>query len=463
MRAANILLISLILCLTQSAGVTTLNASKASQHFLAKFKKQLDFYTFHPASLQKENQSVHHERGYVVTNGVNDIAHVIDINFHEGEAPRFELSNGKLNAVSKTLHDGYIVEEMEMHWETFTELVKRQVYADFGTGDAKIFYNTVQDVKDVLSKTKKNYKQVVVEETVSVNNSSELSFRVLYQKSLVMLLSVSISEPLISTQRISSIEKKDWNLRVTYMTSVDDSETTHEILIPVFTSDAKEFENKMEPIREALDYKLFINTRLDVENNVQKFVGKMSIGEGMTRSTQEDSEVFSLKTETGEAKILVKELPQGQKNLPFFSVTVCSDKKANVLKFKRLRVDALAKKMNQINFNEFIKSIYQEIMEAFKQHYEKYTLAKFSSSTLKEIAPREEKGVVVQNGANDLIRFEFEENNKVIKLKFIAKEVNLKHTHTFVKSMYNIQIVSTIIETLIKTHLTIIDQSAKRN
>ena len=463
MRSANILLISLILCLSQSAQITTLNASKATQHFLTRFKKQLDHYTFASAPFKRDNQSIFHERGYVVSNEGKDIAHVIDIDFHEGETPRFEMTKGKSSPVSKTLHDGYVVEEMEMHWETFTELVKRQVYSDFGTADTKIVYNTVQDIKNALLKTKKNYKLVSIEETVGENNSSKIHFRILYQNSLVMYLTISISEPIVSTQKISSVTKKDWNLKVTYTTSIDDAETTHEILIPVLTSDSNAFDSAMKPIIEALDYKLFINTRLDVENNVQKIVGEMSIGEGMTRKTQDDSEVFKLKTETGEAQIIVKELSQGQKNLPFFSVTVCSPTKANVLKFKRLRVDAFAKKMGQINYQEFIKSIYQEIMEIFKKHYENYTLSKFSQSTLNEIVPLKEKGVVVKNGGANLIKFEFEEKNKIIKLSFLAEDVNFRHTHTFVRSMYNIQIIDSIIETLIKTHLSILEQTAKKN
>lgn len=383
--------------------------------------------------------------------------HMIDITLKRKDN-RFEVAfqKAKLDDLSKTFY-GYYAEEMELHWDTLEELIKRMVHLDRDQFDTRIFYATMVDVKNAIIEASAGHK-VEVEESADLD-LKELSLRVLYEKTLVMTVRMHLEGPTLVPKTEDTAEKKDYNVAVQVSTSTNNRQEETNFLIPVFSIEGEEFFTVTSSIRNMLKYELFVNTRDNLVEYVKTFAQGVDAGVTLTQVKGETNPTFKLQSEAGEVLIRVSESSEGPDTLPDFTVALLSGSKVDdEVKVKRLPYTALAKTLTGLNLKKYVRTIYEEIMETFQKQVRAVTFPAFAATTVKEISPKQKLGNVVFNGGHPIVWLMYVEEAGVVTLTFKGEGPTPTHQHVFNKSRYSLALLESMFKSLLNIHKTVVRQ-----
>lgn len=375
--------------------------------------------------------------------GIGD-EHLVDISLISNKE-RLELNFSKAkHSVATKLILGEITKlELDFHKLHFVELIRRLVFLAPGEAQKQIWFNTVFDLGSTLTKLAKSGEYKLS----WAGNNSVLNAIVKKENSVILHMQVSAEEE-VSDGAALGVSFRNWSLKIKLLFSEKNDIFTRVLILPVFTKTDSSLTNVNAELDRILGASSMINTLVDA-----KKVFGSELKSRFTLSPDTGSFDFKLISEISEAVISIKETitPEG---LTGFNVVVSNGSLTRSVDFYRMKEKDIGKVLDQLRLADFIKTLYDEILESFKRVGNEEQ-AKISPTllTFNDLSKTSNKGCTMVRGNDTLLTFAYSESKKDITLKISSDRSSMVHTHEFARSKFNRNLLEAVFRALIQNSI----------
>lgn len=435
-----------------------LNFSLAKAHFLSQTQSNLKDLDLKSQLNTPQTLSLQY---YFQNKLTSRSIHALDISLSNSAEKGLKMSftNSARNNIIKNLKY-YFKEEMDLQWPVFNELVSRLLIAPpLGKRDNSLFLNLLGDVrKEILESyagRSFNVEVSFVEDIVRIELVSE--------ESLISFFNVKIETNVAKISASEHYQENEFYMVIDMFLSQHNLEEKKELKIDMITMDKNYFDNKIKVILGHLDLANFTNNNKENVNILSSFFKTYEyvISNAVKKENHLD---FQINYETQKALGRFTYLPpQNLNSLGSYQLRILKDgDEIRNFTYKRMTVSELKQMFLKNEMDKLFKSMYDEIMEMFREKYQethsklypKYKLNNFNKEA-GIFGGINSKGFLAKNDKGDvLVEFLYGEDSKNnIVLSFKAKDPLLELTEHFNKKMYNKQVVSKWVEYTLEHHV----------